>query len=182
MNNFHKLSRIIYAGNISDELHLRGHLWGQFPHRTDLPGSAHGDVLDIWLRYPEIEGATAEQVFNELECVNYQGFFELPAARNAIFEVSRIVGGERIGRCLITKLKPGGKISPHIDEGPAPQYYDRFHLVVESNPESKFMCGDESVVMKPNEIWWFDNKKTHSVTNDGEKDRVHLIMDIKISR
>lgn len=182
MNNFHRFSKHFCVGKIADQLLLNRHLWGLYPHRTIYPGTAHSDIVDIWMRYPELDGATPEYMLNALECVNYQGFFELPAARQAIFKMMRLVDGERLGRCLITKLKPGGKISPHIDEGDAAQYYDRFHLVIQANERSKFICGNEEVVMRSGEIWWFDNKKTHEVINNGDADRIHLIADIKVSR
>lgn len=181
MSNFHKFAKTLPVGKIADQLLLNRHLWGLYPHRTSYPGTAHSDIVDIWIRYPELEDATPESMLHELECVNYQGFFELPAARQAIFKMMRLVDGERLGRCLITKLKPGGQIAPHIDEGDAAQYYDRFHLVIQSNEKSQFICNNEMAIMRDGEIWWFDNKKTHEVINDGNTDRIHLIADIRVS-
>lgn len=182
MSNFHKFNYDCNAQVLADELLLNRHLWGVYPHRTNYPESAHQDITDIWIRYPEIDNATPIQVFNELECVNYQGFFELPSVRAEIFKVMQKVQGERLGRCMVTKLRPGGKIAPHIDEGDPVGYYDRFHVCIQADAASLFLCGNESATMRPGELWWFDNTQMHSVENHGDIDRIHLIMDIRIAR
>ncbi|MBK7951021.1 MAG: aspartyl/asparaginyl beta-hydroxylase domain-containing protein [Deltaproteobacteria bacterium] len=103
-----------------------------------------------------------------------------PAAREFIEAFAAEVGG-RLGRAKIVNLPPGGRVHPHVDRG---QYYasrDRYHLVVDSAG-----CGmsaeDEQVVMRPGELWWFDNKAEHAAWNDTSEARIHLIFDVKPRR
>ena len=43
------------------------------------------------------------------------------------------------------------------------------------------MVGDEIIQMKQGEIWEIDNaNKVHSVNNDGNTDRIHLLIDYQI--
>ena len=39
-------------------------------------------------------------------------------------------------------------------------------------------CEDEQVIMRENELWWFDNNRTHDSRNDSDEWRVHLIFDM----
>jgi Aspartyl/Asparaginyl beta-hydroxylase len=78
---------------------------------------------------------------------------------------------------MLVRLKAGGAITPHVDEGAYAQHYARFHLPIDSTAACRFFCGDESVHMAPGEFWWFDHQREHSVVNDGP-DRVHLILDL----
>jgi quercetin dioxygenase-like cupin family protein len=89
------------------------------------------------------------------------------------------VEGERLGRCIITKLKPGAVIDPHVDSGDHAAYFERYHIVLQSLPGSVFHAGGETVQMRVGEVWWFDNSSMHSVINNSADDRIHLIVDIK---
>lgn len=92
------------------------------------------------------------------------------------------VSGERLGRCMINRVRPGGKIHPHADTPEHANYYDRFHLVLETNEKALFRAEDEMVQMRTGDLWWFQNAVEHEVRNEGDTDRVHLIIDIKTSK
>lgn len=80
-------------------------------------------------------------------------------------------------RVRLVRLPPGGQVYPHIDRG---QYYkprDRYHLVLRS-AGSLMQAGDEQLRWRAGELWWFDNKQTHSAANDTGEDRLHLIFDL----
>ncbi len=159
-------------------------LWNANTLRTDHVGSVHAEVDDIWLRFSD----TAEYdkqgdpalIADEHESIHYPAFAVLPQARVIIFDLMRRVEGERLGRVMITRLKPGGRIAPHEDGGDHARYYDRYQVVLQGLPGSVFKSGDEQVQMKTGEAWWFDNSQTHEVLNNSTDDRVHLIVDIKI--
>ena len=83
-----------------------------------------------------------------------------------------------LSRAVIVQLKPGSRVSPHIDEG---SYYflrDRFHLVLQSSTGSLMMSGGERVRMREGELWWFDNKQFHESLNDSDEWRIHYIFDL----
>jgi hypothetical protein len=85
--------------------------------------------------------------------------------------------GGQLERVMLVALEGKSKVEPHIDEG---TYYierDRYHLVLKTDTSINF-CGDENQIYNAGELWWFDNKKLHSVENKSEETRIHLIFDI----
>jgi quercetin dioxygenase-like cupin family protein len=93
--------------------------------------------------------------------------------------VNNQFGLSKIGRVVVAKLRPFSTIAPHIDEGEYTKNHDRFHFVVTTNPNVRFGCGDEEAHMAAGDIWWFDNKTQHYVTNAGNTDRIHIVVDIR---
>lgn len=158
-------------------------LWDRDRLRTTHPGTPHTEVSDIWLRFNALpkDGEEAK-ILDEHESINYPAMFALPEARPLIFGMMARLSAERLGRCLITKLKPGGRIAPHVDGGSHAAYYDRYHIVLQAFPGSVFRAGDETVQMRPGEVWWFDNSAEHEVINNGSDDRIHLLIDLRNSQ
>jgi hypothetical protein len=181
MKNFQLMSRGMVVVPLLNAVMRQPHLWNENTLRTEHPGTPHTEVSDIWLRFNDLEQGIAA-VADEHESVNYPALLALPQARPIIFGVMGLVEGERLGRVLITRLPSGGKIAPHEDGGAHAAYYDRFHVVLNSNPGCLFRCGDETVHMATGELWWFDNSKEHEVINNSSDDRIHMIIDVRTSR
>jgi len=91
------------------------------------------------------------------------------------------VGGERLGRVMINKISPGGRIFPHCDTPAHVEYYRRFHIVLQSYVGNVFRAGKESVYMRAGEAWWFDNGQEHEVINNSTDDRINMVVDIRTS-
>ena len=186
MKNFLKIAEGCDVMPLMCALVYQPDLWNQNTLRTTIPGTPHSQVADIWLRFNDMERAKktgdASYVFDEHESIEYPAFHALPAAQKLIFELMARVRGERLGRCLITKLPPGGTIAAHVDGGAHAEYYDRFHIVLQGKPGNLFRAGDEAVEMRTGEIYWFDNQAEHEVSNFSDDDRVHLIVDIRCPR
>jgi aspartyl/asparaginyl beta-hydroxylase (cupin superfamily) len=53
----------------------------------------------------------------------------------------------------------------------------RTHIPIITNSEVTFIVGGETKYLKEGEIWEIDNSKEHSVNNNSNVDRIHLIMD-----
>jgi quercetin dioxygenase-like cupin family protein len=83
---------------------------------------------------------------------------------------------------MINKLKAGGRIYPHADTPVHAEYWDRFHIVLQSQPGSNFRCDDEWVNMETGDVWWFNNRLEHEVVNNSDDDRIHLVCDIRTSK
>ena len=174
MENFKKVGEFD-AATLVKELEATN-FWNWLNLRKS-PGLYHDVADDIILRFQRVEGYyTLINYFDGLECVDYfpQGY--LP---NTMRAVNNKFGLSKIGRIVVAKLKPGATIAPHIDEGQYAKQHDRFHFVVTTNPHVEFGCGDETVHMSPGDIWWFDNKTQHYVTNAGDTDRIHVVVDIR---
>ncbi len=86
-------------------------------------------------------------------------------------------GGD-LGRAMLVALQPKRIVAPHVDLGAYYRIRDRFHLVLASPCGSPVTAGEETVVMRPGELWAFDNKKRHWAWNPSDEPRVHLIFDV----
>lgn len=97
-----------------------------------------------------------------------------------VFGLMAKVRGERLGSVVISRVPPGYTILPHKDMVGMEKYYDRFHLVLQTNEKVSFLIDGENVRMSKGDVWWFDHTKLHSVSNLGDCDRIHMIVDIKL--
>lgn len=84
----------------------------------------------------------------------------------------------RLARALIVRLAPGQQVAPHIDEGAYYAKSDRYHAVLQSAGSVMTVDGVDSEPWMPGEVWWFDNKRTHSARHAGGDWRVHIIFDL----
>lgn len=157
-------------------------LFDEITARQDTPGSYHQDTETIFLRWAKDRSAHA--AFTEIEAIDYPALFDLSPATSLILEALKYigVGASALGRVIIVQFHPKGFIAPHIDEGAYADHYERFHLILASEPGNHFMVetkeGEgEFVHMKPGSLYWFNHKKKHSVVNFSEKPRLHMIID-----
>lgn len=157
-------------------------LWKADTYLRDYPQGPFGDTDTIFLRFPpasvtELERSQKDQH----ECVWMDSMISLPAARRMIMDLMAKVDGERLGRCMINRLQVGGRVYPHADTPVHANYWDRYHLVLQSSPGCDFRCGEEHVYMPPGQVWWFQNAVEHEVVNNGAIERLHMIIDIRHS-
>jgi Aspartyl/Asparaginyl beta-hydroxylase len=158
-------------------------LWKADTYLRDYPQGPFGDTDTVFLRFPpasvtELERGTKDQH----ECVWMDGAVHLPAARKLIFDLMSRTEGERIGRVMINRLKCGGRVFPHADTPVHANYWDRYHIVLQSSPGCDFRCADEHLYMQPGQVWWFQNALEHEVVNNGAVERIHMIIDIRHSQ
>lgn len=179
MKNFYRLLSGINVMPAMMELQAYNK-WGEIDFRTATDGSPHAEGSDILMRFNEI--TDIDSILNDLDCKNYPAMFELPRCADLVFMLMAAVRGERLGRCIVSKLRPGAKIHSHVDGGLSADYYDRYHIVLNGCPGSIFCCGDEKVSMSTGEVWWFNNIDEHSAINNSADDRIHIIADIRLSR
>ncbi len=180
MKNFHLMAKGVATTALMNQIARNQQLWNANDLRTKFPGSPHKAVEDIWLRFQKItEASSVAAVADDHESVNYPAFFELSEAQDLIFNLMRVVKGERLGRVMVTKLAPGKSIAPHVDGGAHAAYFERYHVVLQGYPGSIFRCGGEQVQMLTGEVWWFQNQELHEIVNNSGDDRIHLVVDIR---
>ena len=79
-------------------------------------------------------------------------------------------------------LGAGARIKEHkdffmgFDEGVI-----RLHIPVITNPQVEFYLAGERVPMHEGELWYLDFSQKHRVENNGDEDRIHLVMDCKVN-
>ncbi len=181
MNNFIKIDYTPDIAPLLAALEKQEELWNQHTLRTAYPGSAHSEVSDIWLRFNDFSKYKPEDyylIFDDLESVNYPAWNKLPEAQNLIMELIDKVDANEVGRVIITRMPPGAKITPHIDEGKYAELYKRYHIILKNNTGSIFRCGDEVLCMETGGVYWFDTSKEHEVINNSNDIRITLIVDL----
>ena len=93
-----------------------------------------------------------------------------------IFE--NFYGKGYIIRALLILLKSNSKIPKHMDSGKSLSICHRVHIPIITNKNVLFEIDNEIKNLKEGEMWEINNsEKDHSVINDSNLDRVHLIVD-----
>ncbi len=82
-----------------------------------------------------------------------------------------------VARCMLAKLRAGGRIELHEDLGFSLRHSRRVHVPVITNANVRLTVGEESLHMQAGEIWEINNTRRHGAENPGPGYRVHLIID-----
>lgn len=182
MKNFQVMRQFDPAA-LRHQLTLQPDLWKSDTYLRDYPQGPFGDTETVFLRFPPASVTELEHgARDQHECVWMDGMNQLPAARPLIFDLARLVEAERIGRVMINKLRPGGRIFPHADTPAHAEYWERYHYVIHASPGCQFRCGEETVYMPPGTLWWFQNAIEHEVVNNSAEERIHMIVDLRVTR
>lgn len=81
---------------------------------------------------------------------------------------------------LLARLNPGGRIKEHRDfSGSTPMGVTRFHIPITTHGKVDFRVSGTRVGMRPGSVWHLDTSYLHSVANDSQRPRVHLIVDFE---
>jgi len=174
-SNFIRVSAGADVRHLLYSLSRQPEIWNEITARQSFEDSPHKDTECIFLRWAS--DPNPEAAFTDLVAVDYLALRKLPEFRSAVSQVYSEVQGTKLGRAILVKLKPGGVIIPHADEGAYADHYERFHLVLDSEVSTTFYCDGESVEMRPGEVWWFNHKLEHWVINPTTQSRTHLIVD-----
>jgi hypothetical protein len=79
-------------------------------------------------------------------------------------------------------LPPGGHIKDHFDFHTNFQFgLVRLHIPILTNPDVAFIIEGHRMKWNPGELWYGDFSRVHSVKNDSQIVRVHIVMDVLIN-
>ena len=91
--------------------------------------------------------------------------------------------GFPLGSARLMRLDPGSAILTHRDADlDAAQGWARLHIPVRTNPRVEFLLNGTPVTMAPGECWYLRLSDPHSVRNEGDEPRVHLVIDAPVGR
>lgn len=179
MENFQRLASGLNVKPLLEAISRQPDLWNELKARQLTPGSPHHDTETIFLSWSKEQ--TIEACFNDIITVPYPASEYLPEARNLVDQLLDLVKAKELGRVIITKLLPGGSIDAHTDEGAYADYFERFHICLDSEPGNLFFCGEDDLgeyaYMRGGEAWWFNHKARHWFINASPVPRLHLIID-----
>lgn len=102
-----------------------------------------------------------------------------------LFDIASILENKmkcKIKNLMFYSMLPGGNIPPHRDMvGNIGFGGLRLHIPVVTNPDVNFVVSGKKVVMSVGELWALDTSYTHSVSNFGKENRIHLVMDVIVN-
>lgn len=141
-----------------------------------------GNLVNEW-GFPEVEAGVLQLVMGAVEKENqFVGDSEICVPTPAFQHHTAILGilsryFKNVSRCGFLSLPVGGKVGKHIDIGSYYQTRDRYHLCVQGR--YIYHVGDDSVVVEPGTLLWFNNKLTHAAENIGDTVRITFVFDVK---
>lgn len=193
MRNFLRIGTGINVAPLMLAISRQPGLWTEDTFLRHYPQGPFGEVDSIMLRFPVKQtGLTDEEIelykqnrlpgADQHESIDYPAYSALPEARPLVMNLFTAVGGERLGRVMVNRIAPGGRIFPHADTPAHAEYYSRFHVVLQSAEGVKFRAGDEMTYWETGSAFWFNNKLEHEIVNESSVDRIHLIMDARCHR
>lgn len=190
MKNFRRLGDGFDVAPVLAEIDAHPELWDAHGYRTKLDKGPFAETSDIWVRFRDPSHLSDPQKFaGEHFAQWYPAFHSLPSLRPLLGDILASVGQivrpalvAHLGGILITRIPARGKIAAHHDRGSwhAEFYNWKIYLPFRANEHCINICEDETVVMKPGEAWWFNNLVTHSVENNGDAERITLIVCARI--
>lgn len=193
MRNFYRIAAGVDTTAVMVKLAHNPTLWHSDTYLRDYPQGPFGEVDSIICRFPprtvaetqaQAEQLMADPHYDQHECVDLPVYDQLPQVRRLVMDMFNAVGGTRLGRVIINRMQPGGRIYKHADTPAHADYWQRHHLVLQSAPGVVFTAGEESVYMAPGDFWYFNNGKApdrpaHEVINNSAVERIHLIVDVR---
>lgn len=182
MISFLKIAENLNTECVVDSLEVNSNFWDENPLRRTAYGTAHSQMVDIWVRFGKIVDGDYSKVCVDHESEWYDSADKIDGLKELIFNVMALVDGERLGGVLITKLPAGKAIDPHIDKGWHAEYYEKFYVALKNPEGSVFGFPDSEITAKDGECYLFRNDRMHWVKNDSESDRIALIICIKTDK
>jgi len=157
--------------------------WNFRKDRTAHNKSPHREVDDIWIRYGDWNDPYVQSNVGPFPMRWY--FRDLQKVIEPIAQqLIEYVGGIDLGLVLITRIRPAKRVYPHIDKGWHSDTYTKYCVCIKANQQQVFCfpeSGDELRTVD-GEVFWFNNKFSHSVTNHSVSDRISCIICVKTPR
>lgn len=181
MQFFRRLGEMNTSEALAEVLVHGGPFWDRYGLRKG-PGSPHRECPDLWLRYRD--PSELDRAHEPHWPVWYEAARLLPSCRKLCAVLQSAANAEHLGGVLVTKIPPGCQVYPHQDTGRwhAEWYNVKVYVVLQGPVGCVNVVGEphanapEQVEMRTGEAWAFENRVLHSVRNDGEQDRISLIV------
>jgi hypothetical protein len=195
MRNFHVIKDGMDVSALALAISMDPDLWTADTFLRNYPQGPFGDTDTIMLRFPEIQtGMSEEEIdlykanklagYDQHESIAWPAWSKLTQAHEFVFNLARFSLATRVGRVMINRIRPGGRIFRHADTPEHVRYWRRFHLVIQGQPGAVIYCGngegDETLQMLTGRLFWFRNELEHEVRNESSVDRISMVIDLHV--
>lgn len=182
MPHLNRIAQGIDVAPVLAEIGAHDELWDAHPLRRDYANSPHCEMSDIWVRARRNTGGHLTDYSEPHYSEWWPAFKLLPSLRPIIFGLMARVSAAHLGGVLITRVGPGKRIYPHNDTG---HWHADFHnckvyVCLQGNADCVVWCAHERAIMKAGEAWRFENRVMHGLENEGETDRISLIIAMRV--
>lgn len=174
MNNIKVIEKNIDISKIEEQLNLYPQDWGS---QKSL-GKVSLKDPDKYITTVDILQLIMGGVKNKSEKVEDTDIcIETPAYKHHT-EIIKFLSRrfKKIHRCGFLLLPVNEIVGAHIDEG---EYYltrDRYHLSIQGTYQ--YFVGNETAIIEPGTLFWFNNKLPHGTVNLGEVPRITFVFDV----
>ena len=131
--------------------------------------------------YQAVKGDFSQIYIKQYGVFKYKEYFKEDFFKTLGIKLTELFGEGDFWTIMFNKLKGHAGIPPHSDVSlqtfapPTP----RIHVPIITNEDVFFVLEDIEHHMELGKIYYFDNYKTHHVSNHSDEDRVHLVIDWK---
>ncbi|RZA30612.1 MAG: cupin domain-containing protein [Proteobacteria bacterium] len=187
MRYFARLYEGLDVAPMLAEIEANPELWDAHPERRIAPGSPHRDMVDIHLRARDRADLADPDAFRLPHCpIFYPAWRALPSLHEVVYQLMAASKAVELGNVLLTRIRPGHSIHPHVDPGWAVNWFEtKFYVVLQTNAAVLNFAGEgadeERVHMAAGSIWRFENRVRHGLDNRGDTDRMSLIVSVRCS-
>jgi hypothetical protein len=166
------------------QLNAHPELWEQSRDFRKVPRyngelSPHRESQDIWVRHQPYDSFGNSDVNEEEQAKMmvptvsewYPEALKLPAAMDMAQNVCQHLGAIQLGGHYVIKVPAGKKVYPHSDFSWHSTYYNKYLVVLKTQPGVVFGW-ERSGNMIPvtGDLWNFENDTKHWVYNDSDED------------
>ena len=104
----------------------------------------------------------------------------LPSAQKELEDICKKIEEISEGKVIrieFINMKPKSRVRTHKDRSDILYVARRFHIPIKTNPKVFFKSGDSLKILKPGILYELNNINYHSVMNNSDENRIHLIID-----
>ncbi len=175
MVRYAKLSLSFDAAPIKAGLHAIGGDWR--PHMNTFHYTGSWDVLALRSPGGEDKNIVPELLGKHSEYLDTIYMVHFPPVKALIARLKCPVMSARF-----LNLKAGAVIKQHRDNDLAFEKGEaRLHFPVITNPRVEFYCEDDRIILQEGQCWYLNANLPHRVSNNGDEDRIHLVIDCKVN-
>jgi len=100
-----------------------------------------------------------------------------------IHKLITIVAGsnDQLLKVRLMQLDAHRIIAEHVDKFDGVRAVRRFHIPIVSNPKISFFVNRQRYYLQPGQLYHIDVSQPHSVENNSETNRIHLVFDVLAS-
>jgi hypothetical protein len=161
--------------NIIEEVSLFNNEWFLDTSRQE-DSRYHSKTKMFQVRFfPYFWSPDQNEIFEEVNSLkNEEAVKEL----NKLFNLLENYYDGKVVRCEIINMDPNSEIKPHVDAFEFCHYARRVHIPLITNKNVFFTVLNNTINMEVGKWYEINNELPHSVKNESNQNRVHIICDV----